>query len=294
LPVEDVYPKQIPDLFSSKPIMIHGRLRDAADGAITLRGNTVAGPFERKIRISPANQEEHDALASLWARAKAQDLMLQSFAAPSEATKQQVTQLGLDYRLMTPFTSFVAVEEMTLTVGGQPTKIAVPVEMPEGVSYEGVFGSGRRGAVLSNIPMIGQFFRGGATTGIGGQLGGGGFAGAPATSRVEALEARDLSQPATPAAKLAEPLRDLAAKVEKEGKDGNLTVGKLRLIKYKVDVMIYLRDTSDKTLAALKQLGFAQTGESKAIRLLIGALDVRKLEELAKLEAVIRVTPVSQ
>ena len=43
---------------------------------------------------------------------------------------------------------------------------------------------------------------------------------------------------------------------------------------------------------ALKRLGFTQTGESKAIKLLIGTIDVRKLKELAELEAVIRVTPV--
>jgi hypothetical protein len=95
-----------------------------------------------------------------------------------------------------------------------------------------------------------------------------------------------------PASKLDDALRDLAQKVTKEGQAGTLTVGKMRVINYKVDVMIYLSDTSDKTLNALKQLGFVQAGESKAIRLLIGTVDVRKLEELAKIDAVIRVTPV--
>ena len=41
---------------------------------------------------------------------------------------------------MTPFTSFVAVEETIVTDGGKPRRVDVPVEMPEGVSYEGVFG----------------------------------------------------------------------------------------------------------------------------------------------------------
>ncbi len=56
--------------------------------------------------------------------------------------------------------------------------------------------------------------------------------------------------------------------------------------------MIYIRDTSPSTISALKELGFVQTGESKAIKLLIGTIDVRKLENLAQLEAVIRVTPI--
>jgi hypothetical protein len=92
--------------------------------------------------------------------------------------------------------------------------------------------------------------------------------------------------------KLAEPLRGLDEQVAKAGQDGNLTVGKVRVVKHHVDVMVYLADVSPQTLAALKQLGFAQTGESKAARLLVGSIDVRKLAELAKLDAVIRITPV--
>src|SRR5262249_43556353 len=54
--------------------------------------------------------------------------------------REAITQIGLEYRLMTQFTSFVAVEETIVTDGGQPRRIDVPVEMPEGVSREGVFG----------------------------------------------------------------------------------------------------------------------------------------------------------
>ena len=42
---------------------------------------------------------------------------------------------------MTQFTSFVAVEEQVVTKDGKPQRVEVPVEMPEGVSYEGVFGN---------------------------------------------------------------------------------------------------------------------------------------------------------
>ena len=96
----------------------------------------------------------------------------------------------------------------------------------------------------------------------------------------------------TPESKLAEALRELAEKVEKEGENGNLTVGKLKVTDYRVDVMVFLRDLSDKTLEALFELGFKQTGESKATTLLIGTIDVRKLQALSELETVIRVKPV--
>jgi hypothetical protein len=57
-------------------------------------------------------------------------------------------------------------------------------------------------------------------------------------------------------------------------------------------VMLYLTDVSPQTIEALKRLGFTRTGESKAVLLLIGSIDVRMLGELAKLDAVMRITPV--
>ncbi len=324
LPATEVYPALIPDLFSAKPIMIHGRLSAAATGTVTLRGNTGAGAYEDKIEVPwPAQPPNHPAVASLWARAKVADLMMRDYAALQggqfpEPLKQQITALGLEYRLMTQFTSFVAVEELTVTVGGQPTKIAVPVEMPDGVSYEGVFGeqAGVQSQSMAYAGVPAQARRAGGfnvTQGAGGQ--GGGMFGQGMGGRghvapeaklgerqvaldrarvVELPEAESARSPEELArAKLADPLRDLAAKVAEEGQDGDLTVGKLKVTNYRVDVMILLRDTSEQTVAALKALGFDQTGESKAINLLIGTIDVRKLEALAKLDAVIRVKPVA-
>ncbi len=311
LPVADVYPQRIPDLFSAKPIMVHGRLTAAAGGTITLHGTTGGGPVQNKIDVPwPAEPPSHPAVASLWARAKIADLMMQDFEGLQSGRfpddlKQQITTLGLEYRLMTQFTSFVAVEEMTVTVGGQPTKIEVPVEMPDGVSYEGVFGEQ---AAMTAMPM----------TAVGGGAGGGMFgqgmgrrpASPPMLPKQAEVSQRRISHEADTnwkaikstdrfgspeeimRAKLAEPLRDLATKVVKEGKDGNLTAGKLTVTNYRVDVMVLLQDTSEKTLAALKALGFEQAGESKAVTLLIGSIDVRKLEDLAKLDAVIRIKPV--
>jgi hypothetical protein len=70
----------------------------------------------------------------------AQDWNGMQVANPKDDLKQQITELGIEHRLMTQFTSFVAVEDQTVTTGGEPQVIQVPVEMPKGVSYEGVFG----------------------------------------------------------------------------------------------------------------------------------------------------------
>ncbi len=144
--VEDVYPARIPDLFSAKPVVLTGRYTSGGSGKILLRGNVAGRAFLREIPVEfPENEPRHDVLAALWARTRIDDLMGQDYAGLQQGTtrddiRETITQLGLEFRLMTQFTSFVAVEEMTITDGGEPRRIEVPVEMPEGVSHEGVFG----------------------------------------------------------------------------------------------------------------------------------------------------------
>ncbi len=109
---------------------------------------------------------------------------------------------------------------------------------------------------------------------------------------LEVIEAEE--QPPTPLSKLTGSLVGLADNVAALGTEGNLTLGNIRVINYRVDVMIRLGDTSRETLEALKKLGFMKTGESKVVgEILIGTIDVRKLLKLAELQAVIRVTPVA-
>jgi hypothetical protein len=228
--------------------------------------------------------------------------------------------------------------------------------MPDGVSYEGIFGEKKQG---EQLVLRGRALStaGGLSGAYGGAVAGGRYANAnttqlyavapgqaaaqpqpapiapaaaaaPADGTVATRGARPLTKaspasrsdrqareseraeavselsdseaavngPAQPApdasTKLAESLRGLAEKVQKQGKDGNLTVGGVAVTGYKLDVMVYLSDASPKTLEALKKLGFDQSAESKAVRLVIGSIDVRKLLDLAKLDAVVSVRPV--
>jgi Ca-activated chloride channel family protein len=69
LPVADVYPKRLPDLFSVKPLILTGRYTSAARGSIRLRGNLAGRNFVKEIPVElPESQNEHDSMATLWAR----------------------------------------------------------------------------------------------------------------------------------------------------------------------------------------------------------------------------------
>jgi Ca-activated chloride channel family protein len=150
LPVSDVYPKTIPDLFGAKPVILTGRYMGSGKGTIRLKGKMSGRDFVREIPVDFSSpQTQHDVLATLWARTRIDDLMSQDFHGAQqgnmkEEVKQSIIQLGLEYRLMTQFTSFVAVEEMIVTDGGQPRRIDVPVEVPEGVNREAAFGQERQ------------------------------------------------------------------------------------------------------------------------------------------------------
>src|SRR5215213_6026110 len=140
LPVADVYPQRIPDLFGAKPVILTGRFTSAGRATIRLKGKIAGNDFVREIPVElPETMASHDVLASLWARARIESLMDQDYSGAQSGNmrpdlKETITQLGIEYRLMTQFTSFVAVEEMIVTDGGQPRRIDVPVEVPEGVN----------------------------------------------------------------------------------------------------------------------------------------------------------------
>jgi TonB family protein len=88
-----------------------------------------------------------------------------------EDLREQVTGLGLEYRLLTQFTSFVAVEETTVTDGGRPRRIDVPVETPEGVASRGVTADNSASVVVANAEPTGTV---GPVVGVAGGTGGGG------------------------------------------------------------------------------------------------------------------------
>ena len=144
LPVADVYPERISDLFSAKPVILYGRYTAPASGTIRLKGMMSGREVIREIPVNfSANQSSHDVLATLWARTKVDDLMRQDYAGIQNDNadcnvQEMITQLGLEFRLMTQFTSFVAVEEMTITEGGVPRRVDVPIELPEGSFGDGI------------------------------------------------------------------------------------------------------------------------------------------------------------
>ena len=133
LPISDVYPKRVPDLFGAKPLILSGRYNRGGKGVIRLTGKLAGQDFLREIPVElPETQTEHDVLATLWARRRVDDLTSEG---PVQNEKQEeITKLGLDFKLMTQFTSFVAIDEVVFTGTEEPKRVDVPAYPPGTVS----------------------------------------------------------------------------------------------------------------------------------------------------------------
>jgi len=132
----DVDPPQLPDLFAQRPLVISGKFRGPASGAIEIRGTTATGSFFQTVDVAGANAPSTDtkALAVLWARSRIATLGDDQKIAPDSARQKEITDLGLKYRLLTDYTSFIAVDKIVRNPNGAQTSVQQPLPLPDGVS----------------------------------------------------------------------------------------------------------------------------------------------------------------
>ncbi len=131
----DVEPAAPPDLFASRPVLVFGKYKGAAKGRITVTGTSGAGRFSKTIDVAKAEPSDKNvALRYLWARHRIATLSDFHQYEGGVDKVAEVTQLGLDYNLMTQYTSFVAVDQRVRNEGGQQTTVKQPLPLPDGVS----------------------------------------------------------------------------------------------------------------------------------------------------------------
>ncbi len=132
----DVEPVQVPDLFAQRPLMIAGKFRGPATGAIDVRGMTATGSFVQSVDVATGRLPANDtrALGLLWARDRIATLADDQKLAPDPATQKAITELGLKYGLLTDYTSFVAVDRVVRNPNGAHSSVDQPQPLPEGVS----------------------------------------------------------------------------------------------------------------------------------------------------------------
>ncbi|NET57897.1 MAG: after-VIT domain-containing protein [Symploca sp. SIO2E6] len=171
-----IYPSAAPDLFAQQPLVLCGRIsplpllpatQEYSNYCLRLTGTVAGGNLYEQTFNLKFEQGGNSAIAQLWGRARIKDLMQGMFGVETKSGVDTITQTALDYQLLSPYTAFVAVDnqvkvstksnseqepslvESNSVETGQGEdnsgisyiSMQVPVEMPEGVSRQGIFGS---------------------------------------------------------------------------------------------------------------------------------------------------------
>ncbi|MEH2443585.1 VIT domain-containing protein [Nostoc sp.] len=147
-----IYPAIAPDLFSEQPLVLFGRKQDRVGGNLQISGIAAGGKHYEKTFNLKFEETGNIAVAQLWGRACIKDLMNQMVSFETKAGVEAVTETALTYQLLSQYTAFVAVsDDVRVEPGSEYLSMQVPVEMPEAVSYQGVFGGvGVVGGVLAS------------------------------------------------------------------------------------------------------------------------------------------------
>jgi Ca-activated chloride channel family protein len=136
LDVYDVTPMHVPDLFSRRPVVVFGKWRGEAHGALLVEGNTTRGLHRSRLAIDPGGASPSaGALRYLWARHRIAELTDEEMLTRSGQQREAILGLGLRYNLLTQYTSFVAVDWVVrLTNPDGTVSVDQPQPLPRGVS----------------------------------------------------------------------------------------------------------------------------------------------------------------
>jgi Ca-activated chloride channel family protein len=134
--VRDIYPRQIPDLFVGRPILLTGTFGGEMDGNVRITGRVNGETRTLSVPVRRAGPLAGKALPVVWARGKISDLADEATYRQGIDLPRQIKQVALEYGLMSSFTAFIAVDGSRRTEGdhGITTPVAVPV--PDGVRYD--------------------------------------------------------------------------------------------------------------------------------------------------------------
>ena len=149
----EAWPARIPDLYAGEPVVIAAAL-DRLDGELRVSGLRENRAWEARVPL--ARPVASAGMGSLWARGKVEAL-IDSIreGAPEQTVRTAVIELATAHRLVTKYTSFVAVDKVAARPSDAQLKLAaVPTNLPEGWEYDKVFGELPQGATDSRYAML--------------------------------------------------------------------------------------------------------------------------------------------
>ncbi len=157
----DVYPKKLPDLFKGGQLVVVGRYREPGEGKVKLAGYVDGARKEFEYAtVAPKESTTESFIPRLWAIRKVGYLLEEiRLGGERPELKQEVIALGKKFGIVTPYTSYLVVEDerpevaVRLSPDGArlrpaepPASRAVPpAPAAEPEDFSAVFGRGGQG-----------------------------------------------------------------------------------------------------------------------------------------------------
>jgi len=117
----DFWPKPIPDLYFSEPLMVAVKL-NKDQKQINVIGQSANGEFKAELNV--VGIQQGDSISRIWARQKIKSLLLYKNSQDKEGqdTKKKVLNLALKHHILSPYTAFVAVDSGPISEKESATK----------------------------------------------------------------------------------------------------------------------------------------------------------------------------
>ncbi len=123
------YPRAVPDLYPGEPLLITARARDSLlNSEVRIKGENAGAGWETALLVAPPPAEldlASSGISTLWARAAIEQLLDEkTLGREEQAVRAAVLPIALEHQVMSPYTSFVAVEKTP----SRPTQLSLKKE----------------------------------------------------------------------------------------------------------------------------------------------------------------------
>jgi len=123
------------------PLLVTGRYDRSGSAEVRLSATLAGRRLVTPLQVELPEEEERPGVRYTWARRRIHRLQVDALGQGPEANRREIAELGLAFGLVTPYTSFVAVDEQQVVDrAGRLRTVHQPVPMPDGTSFDGVFG----------------------------------------------------------------------------------------------------------------------------------------------------------
>jgi Ca-activated chloride channel family protein len=151
----EAYPTQLPDLYAGEPVILTAAFaKGTPEGSVRMKGRTAERDWHADLPLGMGASDP--GIGVLFARDKIEALSdARRNGASEEDIRRETIAVALAHHLVSAYTSLVAVDVTpTAPPGLVPRRTALPGKLPEGLSYDAIFGGLPQTATPAALEMI--------------------------------------------------------------------------------------------------------------------------------------------